>query len=358
MFSPNSTKACTKVKKMTRKREQNRALKKMKAYLIITITFENLQKMRSKMPSTSPKKEKQKTAVECELNSSKNCNDDTKEKSETSSMESYEKKTSRRKVGARSEFKSSTKKVTEKMQAITGHFAACQCYINCLPQYYIDHKIQPPDQGGLRPNHRTEDHLMVYRVLEQRCREWGVPLYISTIDFTKAFDRIKHSALWTSLQYYGIEPAYIRLLQRVTCFRSKGYEAGGPFVLFTLQHSVAIFFGGRSEARAGQQKGIRLSDKKEDCLTNLRFAYDVLLFPLRWENYVACKLCEFKVSIEAVGLGIHPDKTKILSNQDKEKAKEMVDNIKIEYWRKETVLDILVKESRSRSKKLKRSKTD
>ena len=42
-------------------------------------------------------------------------------------------------------------------------------------------------------------------------------------------------------------------------------------------------------------------------------------------------LCEFKTSTEAVGLRIHPDKTKILSNQDKEKAKEItVDNIKIE----------------------------
>ena len=40
---------------------------------------------------------------------------------------------------------------------------------------------------------------MVYKILEQRCHEWGVPLYISTIDFTKAFDRIKHSALWSSL---------------------------------------------------------------------------------------------------------------------------------------------------------------
>ena len=41
--------------------------------------------------------------------------------------------------------------------------------------------------------------------------------------------------------------------------------------------------------------------------------------------------CEFKTSTEAVGLGIHSDKTKILSNQDKEKAKEItVDNIKIE----------------------------
>ena len=56
---------------------------------------------------------------------------------------------------------------------------------------------------------------MVYRVLEQRCREWSVPLYISTIDFTKAFDRIKHPALWSSLQFYGVKPAYVRLLQRV-----------------------------------------------------------------------------------------------------------------------------------------------
>ena len=84
------------------------------------------------------------------------------------------------------------------MQAITDQFAACQyctklfateLYARLAPSL---HKIQPPDQGGFRPNHRTEDHLVVYRVLEQRCREWSVPLYISTIDFTKAFDRIKH----------------------------------------------------------------------------------------------------------------------------------------------------------------------
>ena len=77
------------------------------------------------------------------------------------------------------------------------------------------HRIQPPVQAGFRPNHRCEDHLMVYRVLEQRCREWGVPLYISTIDFTKAFDSIKHSALWKSLRFHGVKPAYVKLLQRL-----------------------------------------------------------------------------------------------------------------------------------------------
>ena len=41
-------------------------------------------------------------------------------------------------------------------------------------------------------------------------------------------------------------------------------------------------------------------------------------------------LCDFKASTEAVGLGIHPDKTKLLSNQDNVKAKEItVNDIKI-----------------------------
>ena len=81
------------------------------------------------------------------------------------------------------------------------------------------HKVQPPDQGGFRPNHQTVDHLMVYKILDQRCREWGVPLYISTIDFTKAFDRIKHSALWSSLKYYGVGPSYVELVQRLTAIK-------------------------------------------------------------------------------------------------------------------------------------------
>ena len=77
------------------------------------------------------------------------------------------------------------------------------------------HKIQPLDQAGFRPNLRCEDHLAVDRILEQRCREWVVPLYISTIDFTITFVSVKHSAIWNSLRFYGIKPAYVKLLQRL-----------------------------------------------------------------------------------------------------------------------------------------------
>ena len=56
---------------MTRKRELNRALEKLKDYLTNTTPSQNLHIMRSKMPSTASKKGEQKTAAEFELNNSK-----------------------------------------------------------------------------------------------------------------------------------------------------------------------------------------------------------------------------------------------------------------------------------------------
>ena len=60
--------------------------------------------------------------------------------------------------------------------------------------------------------------------------------------------------------------------------------------------------------------GIYLSDQERDCLTNLRFADDVMLFATSKEQ-IRNMMCEFKDATEKVGLRIHPDKTNILSNQ-------------------------------------------
>ena len=66
----------------------------------------------------------------------------------------------------------------------------------------------------------------------------------------------------------------------------------------------------------------------------VQFANDVLLF-FKSLKKLRDMLCDFKASTEAVGLGIHPDKTKILSNQDKVKENEIkVDNIQIEILKK------------------------
>ena len=60
--------------------------------------------------------------------------------------------------------------------------------------------------------------------------------------------------------------------------------------------------------------GIYLSDHDRDCLTNLRFADDVMLFATSKEQ-LRNMMYDFKKATEKVGLRIHPDKTKILSNQ-------------------------------------------
>ena len=155
------------------------------------------------------KGKKQKTAVEYELNSSKTAVT-TKERirtifNEILRQEDFTPK-SWRKIRIQVIYKKGDREDAGNYRPICSlpvlyKLFATVLYARPAPSL---HKIQPPDQGGFRPNHRTDDHLMLYRVLEQRCREWSVPLYISTIDFTEAFDRIKHSALWSSLHYYGI----------------------------------------------------------------------------------------------------------------------------------------------------------
>ena len=57
-----------------------------------------------------------------------------------------------------------------------------------------------------------------------------------------------------------------------------------------------------------------MSDHDRECLTNLRFADDVMLFATSKEQ-LRKMMYEFKKATEKVGLRIHPDKTKILSNQ-------------------------------------------
>ena len=75
--------------------------------------------------------------------------------------------------------------------------------------------------------------------------------------------------------------------------------------------------------------GICSGDSESDCFTNLRVADDVLLFSTS-QVQLQKMMCDIKQSTERVGLKIHPDKTKILSNQSSNRRKEMeINNIKV-----------------------------
>ena len=112
-------------------------------------------------------------------------------------------------------------------------------------------RVQPEDQGGFRRSFQTLDHLAGLKIAEHKCQEWGVTMWISTVDFMKAFDSISHRSLWDALGHCVIEPQYAGLLKRLyerqkrsvltdkeRCVRNReGDETGRPAVQVTLEHS-------------------------------------------------------------------------------------------------------------------------
>ena len=188
---------------------------------------------------------------------------------------------------------------------------------------------------------------------------------LTELNFLKLLSELSFFLIWKNTQRIErIEP-FLDITHKIELlFVENMTQRIEPFFLWTfctwlkntvLQYSLEEDLKRWQEIR----KGIKLSDAMEDCLTNLRFADDVLLFSTSLDK-LRDMLCEFKTSTEAVGLGIHPDKTKILSNQDKTKVKEVtIDNKKIEVLeKKRPARDTLDKRSRSRIRKQRKSKTD
>ena len=114
----------------------------------------------------------------------------------------------------------------------------------------------------------------------------------------------------------------------------KGTKQGDP--LSSLLFNTVLQCSLKDDIQRWQKKkgmGIFLSDNDHDCLTNLRFADDVLLLA-SFKEQLRKMLYEFKKSTEKVALRIHPEKTKILSNHsiiNSGTKKELeVDDMKIE----------------------------
>ena len=209
------------------------------------------------------------------------------------------------------------------MWTTTARFAHYLRCTNCFRQFCTENdQKQAEDQAGFRKTYQTTHHLATYRLLGQKCQEWWIKMWTATVDFTKAFDSISHKSIWEALKSCNADHEYVSLLRKITetrrrrCKQTKsnifdiqrGSKQGDPMssLLFNtvLQYSL----------KDQQGMGIYLSDHDCDCLTNLRFADDVMLFAT-FKEQIRKMMCDFKKATEKVGLRIHPNKTKILSNQ-------------------------------------------
>ena len=60
------------------------------------------------------------------------------------------------------------------------------------------------EQAGFRKERSCTDHIATLRVIIEQSLEWNSPLYITFLDFEKAFDSVDSTVLWKLLAHYGI----------------------------------------------------------------------------------------------------------------------------------------------------------
>ena len=193
----------------------------------------------------------------------------------------------------------------------------------------LDQK-QAEDQAGFRKFYQTKDYFATYRLIEQKCHEWRIKMWTASVDFTKAFDSISHKSIRKALKACDIKHHHISLLKKIYKDQKasvqtdeesnifeirKGTKQGDP--LSSLLFNTVLQYSLKDDCQRWQMKKgmeIHLSDHDRDCLTNLKFADDVMLFATSKEQ-IRKMLCEFNKATEKVGHRIHPDKAKILSNK-------------------------------------------
>ncbi|CAH2215861.1 jg23949, partial [Pararge aegeria aegeria] len=74
---------------------------------------------------------------------------------------------------------------------------------------------QPREQAGFRRNFSTIDHIHTVKQVIEKYREYSKPLYIAYIDYNKAFDSLKHSKIWSTLEKQGVNSAYTSILKKM-----------------------------------------------------------------------------------------------------------------------------------------------
>ena len=186
---------------------------------------------------------------------------------------------------------------------------------------------QPEEQHGFRSGRRIEEHLLTANIVIDKTLLANVPLWIVSLDLSKALDRVSWDSLWGGLLRHGVSRHLVWAL-RLIYWEQKGQ-------IITKQDTSREF-----DIKAGVRQGCVLSPRLFSCvlevalkkwreqlqdggldfgdggipLLDLRFADDILLFAT--SSVEAARMVDALVTcLKEVGLALNASKTKILTTQ-------------------------------------------
>ena len=74
---------------------------------------------------------------------------------------------------------------------------------------------QPREQAGFRSGYSTTDHIQVINQVMEKTAEYRKPLCMAFIDYEKAFDSVRISAVMGAIRKQGIDENYVHVLEDI-----------------------------------------------------------------------------------------------------------------------------------------------
>ena len=65
-------------------------------------------------------------------------------------------------------------------------------------------KAQPEEQHGFRAKYRIQEHLLTANLVIDKTVATGKPVWIVSLDLSKAFDRVHWGSLWQALRQHEV----------------------------------------------------------------------------------------------------------------------------------------------------------
>ena len=86
--------------------------------------------------------------------------------------------------------------------------------LNRLNEHLEQSGLLPEGQCGFWKDRGTIDMIFTARQLKEKCQEQNVDLYMTFVDFTKAFDTVSREGLWKSMTKFGCPAKFIAMVRQ------------------------------------------------------------------------------------------------------------------------------------------------
>ena len=100
----------------------------------------------------------------------------------------------------------------------------------------MDAKLRE-EQAGFREVRSCTDQIATLRIIIEQSLEWQSPLYVSFVDFKKAFDVVDRTMIWRILRHYGIPQKIVNIIQSFyednSCRVIHNTDLSAPFTVNT-----------------------------------------------------------------------------------------------------------------------------